>query len=825
MKKVLLIILVLGLGVNLFAQIDPELLLELTKGTTAEMNAVSPEKGTLLYNTDDDMVYRYDGASWTSVSEDGDWTRIGNDQYSAVSGRVGIGLTNPSEKLEVKGNSKITDGHLYIVGQNPSLKLKGDAVSHYPQINFSMLDGSKNGRLRAYGAADALLYEFNNHVFRNYSGDELVRIREDGDVGIGTTTPIVHLNNNTSSIPADLEISTIGQTGVAGRTDLSLFSDMDGSNPANIFLQGKLSTGDYGWATWSFRGNHSLAEYKDWVDFGLNDGTATKEQVIRMNVLNGDVVFNEGNVGIGILSPSSKLHIMGDVQLGGSDTRLLRFRNSADNDHASLGLLNGGLVLSGHASANVATHEHLFINNQGNVGIGTIAPGGLLHLSSSSGDTKLIIEADSDDSNEDDNPILIFKQDGGIEESAIEQTHNELHIRNSISNGGGLVFDVGTVNGYENAAEAMRIIPSGNVGIGTNNPLEKFEVQGKIAHSGSLKSKGDNYTFDWMRFAEHEWGNSTVIGAGGNTILGGGEFSWVAQSNFITQDEKLVLGSDYNIVFFTNTQSGWDQRKNVMNLTNSGRVGINTDAPTVDLDVNGELRIRNIPAGGGSQWLVKDGSGNVRVQASDFRLKKNIISIENSLEKVMKLDGKYFDWKVDGRKDIGFVAQEVEKVLPELVSDTDDGYKALNYPQITAVLVNAVKELKKENDVLRKKIENQKYGMINASISLEGQVVFADNDGITIERIGTGKFFVRFKELELFENYSVVLSAAKTILPNGDPIYINLGETMDSGFEVMIQSVGKDRVIVGVDAAWSFGLKGKYTKDNTIEANIGSIQE
>jgi len=136
-------------------------------------------------------------------------------------------------------------------------------------------------------------------------------LKSNGDFGLGTNTPKVHLNNNTSSIPADLEISTTGKTGIAGRTDLSLFSDLDGSNPTNIFLQGKLSNGKYGWATWSFRGNHALNEYKDWVDFGVSDGTATKEQMIRMNVLNGDVVFNEGNVGVKTATPRSDLDING----------------------------------------------------------------------------------------------------------------------------------------------------------------------------------------------------------------------------------------------------------------------------------------------------------------------------------------------------------------------------------------------------------------------------------------------------------------------------------------------------------------------------------
>lgn len=598
---------------GVFAQIDPQLALELLKGTTAEMNNITPAKGALVYNTDDDLVYRFDGSNWITVAEDSDWTKSGSNQYSAVSGNVGVGIANPS----------------------------------------------------------------------------------------------------------------------------------------------------------------------------------------------------------------SKLHVMGDLQIGGSDTGLIRFRNQADNDHASLGILNGGLVLSAHSAANAATHEHLFIANSGNVGMGTIVPLGNLHLSSSEGDTKLILEADTDDDNEDDNPIIVFKQDGGIEESAIEQTHNELHIKNSISSGGGLVFDVGDTNGYENATEAMRIVPTGKVGVGTASPTEKLDIQGNVAHSGQLRSRGPNYAFAWMKFAEHEWGNSTILGAGGNTILGGGEFAWTAQPNFTPQDEKLVLGSDSHIVFFTNTQGGWDDRKNVMNLMNSGRVGINTDAPSTDLDINGQLRIRDIPAGSTSQWLVRDDDGNVRVQASDLRLKKNIVSIENSLDKVLALDGKYFDWKENGRRDIGFIAQEVEIILPELVSETDDGYKALNYPQITAVLVNAVKELKKENDVLQKQINHKEFESITAQIGMDGHIVFADKNSFKVEKLGQGNYFVRFDKMLSLENYRVTLSTSKAILPNGQPIYINLEKTTQNGFEVSIHSVADSNRINNFDVEWTFDLKGRLQSSTTLEVSIG----
>lgn len=806
---------------SLFAQIDSEYLLELIKVTTSEMNAISPVEGVLLYNTDDDKVYRYDGASWLPVGEDGDWTKDGDNQYSAVSGNVGIGTTTPDEKLQVAGNMRLDgafedkDGEAGSRGQVLASTTTGTDWINFVESNAASVDADNWYRIASNEVgdkrvnADFTLRDFisgGGHSTLNFK----VGISYNDEAGMAFTM----LSHSYYSAPTFTKVRVL-ENSTYDEQYLEVYCAKAGNVEYSIYdnLQSN------GW------------DPVDWIPGNIPSGYTAREFDVRglFNVGNATdqfTVARNGNVGLGITDPGTKLHVMGDVQLGGSDTRLIRFRNLANNDHASLGELNGGLVLSGHSAANVAGHEHLFINNQGNVGIGTITPAANLHVSSGTdGDARIIIEADTDNDNEDDNPVLVFKQDGGIEESAIEQSHNELHFKNGISSGGGLVFDVGTVNGYQNTTEAMRVIPTGELGLGTATPAEKLDVQGNIAHTGQLRSRGADYTFPWMKFNEHEWGNSTVLGAGGNTILGGGEFAWAAQPNFATQDEKLVLGSDYSIVFFTNTQGGWDDRKNVMNLTNNARVGINTDAPTVDLDINGQLRIRDIPAGSTSQWLVRDDDGNVRVQASDFRLKKNIVSIENSLDKVLALDGKYFDWKENGRRDIGFIAQEVEKILPELVSETDDGYKALNYPQITAVLVNAVKELKAENDALRKQINNKKYGSVNATIDPKGQVVFVDQKDLGVVKISKGYYLVDLQKSVLLESFMLKLSTAKTILPNGDPVYINLVKKDNKGFEVLIQTVDKDRVVTSCDMEWSFSLKGKLQHSTVLNASIGSVQE
>ena len=94
--------------------------------------------------------------------------------------------------------------------------------------------------------------------------------------------------------------------------------------------------------------------------------------------------------------------------------------------------------------------------------------------------------------------------------------------------------------------------------------------------------------------------------------------------------------------------------------------------------------------------------------SSDINLKENIRPLESSLSKVEQLRGVMFDWKDEGKDndEIGFIAQEVEEVLPEIVSEVDtlgsDGvHKVVNYAAVVPVLVEAIKELKQEIEELK----------------------------------------------------------------------------------------------------------------------------
>jgi len=106
-----------------------------------------------------------------------------------------------------------------------------------------------------------------------------------------------------------------------------------------------------------------------------------------------------------------------------------------------------------------------------------------------------------------------------------------------------------------------------------------------------------------------------------------------------------------------------------------------------------------------------DDTGNMTIagtltQNSDASLKTNIQTIPNALEKTLQLRGVEYDRIGTNKHEIGLIAQEVEQVLPELVSETN-GIKSVAYSNVVSILVESIKELKQEIDTLREQINKK----------------------------------------------------------------------------------------------------------------------
>ena len=172
-------------------------------------------------------------------------------------------------------------------------------------------------------------------------------------------------------------------------------------------------------------------------------------------------------------------------------------------------------------------------------------------------------------------------------------------------------------------------------------------------------------------------GNGTV----GQALLsdGDGTFSWGQAGETYTAGTGITLiGTEFSIgqAVATNSNAQFNS------------LGIGTAAP-------------------GTAGLIRATNDVVAYYSSDERLKDNIKPIENALDKVSKLGGYEFDWNakqdVYEGHDIGVIAQEVEAVFPELVTDRDNGFKAVKYEKLVPALIEAIKELKAEVESLKSK--------------------------------------------------------------------------------------------------------------------------
>ena len=151
-------------------------------------------------------------------------------------------------------------------------------------------------------------------------------------------------------------------------------------------------------------------------------------------------------------------------------------------------------------------------------------------------------------------------------------------------------------------------------------------------------------------------------------------------------------------------------------------VGTTSSIANMYIDLGLTSRISFYQANGTEEFRMTNGGdfhadGDIyafsTTTASDAKLKTNIKTVENALDKVCQLDGVTFDWIKDGKESAGVIAQNVEEVLPRAVKEIedlkgDDSHKVVDYNQLSALFIEAIKELKEENKLLRAEIESLK---------------------------------------------------------------------------------------------------------------------
>jgi hypothetical protein len=145
--------------------------------------------------------------------------------------------------------------------------------------------------------------------------------------------------------------------------------------------------------------------------------------------------------------------------------------------------------------------------------------------------------------------------------------------------------------------------------------------------------------------------------------------------------------------YFTNTNGGYAA------AFMGGNVGIGTTTPAQALEVNGEIKVDTFASA--SATTVCSNANVLSTCSSSIRYKEKVKDAPFGLKDVMKMRPVTFKWKGRDENDLGFIAEEMEKVNPLFVNYARGQIEGVKYPQLTAVLANAVKEQQAQIDSLK----------------------------------------------------------------------------------------------------------------------------
>lgn len=220
----------------------------------------------------------------------------------------------------------------------------------------------------------------------------------------------------------------------------------------------------------------------------------------------------------------------------------------------------------------------------------------------------------------------------------------------------------------------------GNVGIGTTTPNAVFDTR-VSAGSGGLHIGFDEAPAGWVRVGAYNDGRGAY--------------------------QPMVFdASKFNFSY--------------------GNVGIGTTGPNEKLEVNGNIRLTPLN-GGGTTTATIDNNGNIIRTPSDERLKTHIEPLEGSLERILKVQGVSYYWKnqesFGSAKDIGFIAQDLEKVVPEVVRQSQDPEhrRSVSYANMVALLVEALKEMYQDISLEFASLRNENASLKSDNIELKSK--------------------------------------------------------------------------------------------------------
>lgn len=664
----------------------------------------------------------------------------GADRMSINSiGNVGLGTITPSQRLELStGNIKLADVSGGITG---NILLGG--VTFNNELGMRLFAGNEflNGSIdvRANDPGRGLTFR----VDQSNRGTERMRITADGRVGIGTTTPAGELDVVNVSASSRPLIRLVSGTGASESMFLAGISAGAGDY-FGISQDNDVIIKNYGGST----NNLIIANERQGRDIIFGTANPGAQEVMR--------VTSTGNVGIGITSPTSKLHVIGSGRIVGSVAV-----GNANNLSAGVNAFSGGDASSASGAGALAFGGTALASGRYSVALG--------------GDGALGTKATGDGS--------VAIGNGGITASGINSMALGIGTLNNTINNSLMVGFNNTVNtptlfvGTPSAGQSI-----GNVGIGTSSPTARLHVVGTVRIEGGNPALNRILTSDangnatWQDPQPAGWalaGNSITsgqfLGTTNNEALsirtGNVERINVSSIGSISIPGDVGIGntplSTYHLrigssikngIFVASTEFGLNSsasnfgasatavRGYALNCsTGYGVYGYTHNALGVAYGVYGKV---DVAASSGNYAIYGDASGllgstqwagyfngkgflsNGPWSTSDRKLKTNLGLASFSKKEVLENISVYnytfkqdlpTDLNLPKEKQYGFIAQEIEKYFPEFVIDTkhpgsfdtagnriyeDFEFKAINQSSLLPVLWAIVQDLQKQVDDL-----------------------------------------------------------------------------------------------------------------------------
>jgi hypothetical protein len=662
---------------------DDRYLGQKTADPTLDNDGDALVSGALYFNTTDDIMKVYDGSLWVAAYASLSGAMFGannlSDVADAAASRTNLGLgtgnTPTFAGINTTGNATFGDNDKAIFGAGSDLQIYHDGSNSY---------------ISDQGAGDLFIRSSNDLWLQNAGGTETYArfdegsstyINYAGSTKLTTTSTGVDITGTITSDGLTVDgDATIGQASGADRT-LSVGSA--GSLHFDIDTVGST-------------GRVYLNATNDSTAGKLHVQTADKDRLFINN--NGDISFYEDTgttakffwdasaerLGIGTSSPSAQLSLHGDVST----------------------------AYDGTATTSATYQQHIVNTNTG------ANTGAFLALSSNDNGTGTAVIGSIGGSTLKDSQLVFLTRDGSASGDPI--------------------------------AERMRIDSSGNVGIGTSSPAQKLHVNGgqytglRLETTNALGASyidfGDNsdadvggivywHTDNSMRLMTNA-AEAMRLDSSGNLLVGTTNTNTVAASGFTVQPDGQIFASSDNQQVLTLTRRGSDGEIARFRNSIGSTVGtIGTDTTFAKFNVKGTnnsgLQFHTnyiLPissANGISDNTVDIGNSVVRFKdgyffgtvnaanfntTSDATLKTNVETLTGSLDAVKSLRGVSFDWLENGNSEVGVIAQEVEAVLPDVVSTNDQGIKSVKYGNMVALLIEAMKEQQAQIDELKAKL-------------------------------------------------------------------------------------------------------------------------